>query len=805
LKKIFLLFVIAAVLGLAAGIFLMVRRSRSSDKPVATFTFPYVQNFDDVNLRPWYINGGVWTIRDQALLQTVGGEKPGQIHIPLALPEDQPYHMSAYVTLKRDTKAAGISFNAQYPDLADQQHRVYLSRPNDETMDLVAGYMDEIGSFVPQAQVPLPPDLNEFRLDLFVYDNAYLVQLNGQRVIDRRPLFYKNGLVGFYSIGSSIFDSVKITGADSVNPGDLVYVSDFDQDPGGVGWVPFSGEWHISEGQMNQVDPTVYDSGIAYEASVFENYVVQAQFEHKQGAGAGLLFNMPSPYQSNGAHIVRYSDETDALIWGYFDAQGTFMRQGFAESEPPGDQQPHLLQVYSGESSYDIFLDDRLLARDVPLHQRQGNVGLTTSRSAAGFSLVEVFPLFSSNAIGPNQLAPIPAVEAESAAAVSTPQTVLTTTLPAAIPTQVLPVSTPLADSNAQVVSGVTEPYEGVFTGDFQSSGWRVLTGNWLFDNGRLVQADPNGFDFATVNTNQAYRNYSLQVGMSHLQGHGAGVLFNMPFADRLNGAHLVRYSERRPGAIFWGYYDDTGRFVGQGYADVTEAGSEQRTFRVISGETTYAIYLDGTLIASDLPLQQNYGYMGLLTSQSSAAYDQVVVDAIEAKPLENTAIDDADGFNNVTVLGGLWTTENNQTIQEVTEEGDYILNLGIFASEYTMEAEISLPEDSYAGAGFIFHMPDSGSRRGAQIARLINGGSGVFWGSFDDTSAFQGRGSAALDLPGNTFLLRLEVAGELMNLWVNDELIQENIPLDRRDGWIGLITFGGPVTYDGLKVLIGE
>jgi hypothetical protein len=71
LKKIFRLFVIVVVLGLVAGIFLMVRRSRSSDQPVATFTFPYVQNFDDVNLRPWYINGGVWTIRDQALLQTV--------------------------------------------------------------------------------------------------------------------------------------------------------------------------------------------------------------------------------------------------------------------------------------------------------------------------------------------------------------------------------------------------------------------------------------------------------------------------------------------------------------------------------------------------------------------------------------------------------------------------------------------------------------------------------------------------------------------------------------------------------------
>ncbi|HUV92762.1 MAG TPA: hypothetical protein VMV80_06720, partial [Anaerolineales bacterium] len=183
----------------------------------------------------------------------------------------------------------------------------------------------------------------------------------------------------------------------------------------------------------------------------------------------------------------------------------------------------------------------------------------------------------------------------------------------------------------------------------------------------------------------------------------------------------------------------------------------------------------------------------------------QVVVDAAESEPLENTGIGTLEGFNNVSVLGGSWKTEGNQTIQEVKEEGDYILNLGVFASEYTMEAEITLPEDSNAGAGFIFHMADPGTRRGAQIARLINGGSGVFWGSFDDSSAFLGRGSVVLDLPGNTFLLRLEVAGEMMALWVNDQLILEDVPLSRSDGWIGLISFGGPVIFEGLSVLIGE
>jgi hypothetical protein len=628
--------------------------------------------------------------------------------------------------------------------------------------------------------------------------------LNGQRLIDRRPLFYKNGLTGYYSMGSAIFDTLKITAADSVNPGDLVYVSDFDQEPGGAGWVPFSGEWRVSDGQMVQVDSNAYDTGIGYESSTFENYIVQVVLEHLQGVGAGLFFNMPSPYQMNGAHVVRYSDETDALIWGYVDAQGTFMRQGFAETDPPGIQEPHLLQVFSGENSYDIYLDDSLLARDVPLEQLQGHVGLTTSRSATGFSSVEVFPLFSSNAAGLRQLTPPSTVEAEA-------DTVENDTQPApigtagSVPAQSLPEATALSNNSALVVDGGTEPYDGAFSGDFQSSDWRSLAGDWRFENGNLIQGDPNGFDNSVVNTGSAYRDYSVQTTLNHLQGQGAGILFNMPFTDRLNGAHLVRYADRRPGAIFWGYYDDTGVFVGQGYADVPEAGLGQHTFRVVSKDTTYDIFLDGTLIARDLPLEQNQGYIGLLTSQSSSAYSRVAVDAIESTSLDDAGIGQLDGFSNLSVLGGRWSTEDGRTIQEVTDEGDYILNLGAFATEYSMEAEITLPEDSNAGAGFIFHMADPGSRRGAHIARFINGGSGLFWGFFDEASDFQGRGSVPLDLEGDTFLLRLEVAGDSMTLWVDNEPVLEDVPLNRNDGWIGLISFGGPVTYENLRVLITE
>lgn len=71
------------------------------DQPVTTYTLPYTQTFDEVNLKRWFSQSGVWTIRTGTLMQTVGGEEAGQMHIPLKVPEDGPYHASVFITLKK--------------------------------------------------------------------------------------------------------------------------------------------------------------------------------------------------------------------------------------------------------------------------------------------------------------------------------------------------------------------------------------------------------------------------------------------------------------------------------------------------------------------------------------------------------------------------------------------------------------------------------------------------------------------------------------------------------------------------------
>lgn len=856
--------VIALVI--AVGILgLSIQTLLSPKDKFTTFTLPYEQNFDDVNLRHWFMGDGVWSIREAALAQTVGGEKPAQAYIPNKLIEDTPYHASVYITLKKDSRAAGLSFNAQYPNMSTKQHRVYLSRPDKNTLELVAGYTDDSGSFVNQISVPLSINTTDFRMDLFVYENTYLVQINGQRMIDNRPLFYKNGLVGFYSLGPAIFDTFKLTSTDTPNPGNMVYTSDFDQVPGGAGWVPFNGQWKIAIPNLVQSDPIVINAGIGYETSSFQNYTLRATFRHVNNHGAGVLFNMPSPYQINGAQVARYSYESDAFIWGYYDDQGAYVSQGFIAVPPAGTDQ-HVIQIYSGDVSYDVFLDDAILARGVPLQSKQGNIGLVTSATSTEFSLVEAFPLFGVGADTQKLLTPLatnstPASQANSAKAsptkaankttpatqqakkatatpqvkkpASTLQANETAVTAQANETAVKPqvnetaitaqanktVNTPQANNTTQPTRVNKTPppapsplpggkgvYHGVFSGKLSDQNWVALSGDWSYKDNTFVQLRTDGYDFAAVYTKNTYASFSYQVGLTQTEGTGAGLIFNMPYKDRLAGASMIRYSNRRDNALMWGYYDESGVFKSQGYAEVSPAGQDHHIIRVESRQNSYSIYLDDHLVSPNIPFGsgQNSGYVGLLTCVSSASYDEVSVDGIGAayRGTHSTM----DGFTDQRIVTGKWVTSNNSITQSVPETSDYVWNTGITASQYTVSAKITLPKNStVVGAGFIIHMSERGSKNNAYIVRITNGGQGVWWGSTDETGKFKGQGSAPLKTRLTSMVLKLVVDGGKINVFIDDQPIVSDIPAQLTDGWIGLVSYGGPVKFENMQLEVTQ
>lgn len=782
----------AAAIIVAIAIFVALQVLVAPDQPVTTYTLPYTQTFDEVNLKRWFSQSGVWTIRTGTLMQTVGGEEAGQMHIPLKVPEDAPYHASIFITLKKDTKQAGLSFNAQYPDLIAKQHRVYIDRVNAETLELVSGYMDDTGAFVTQARVPLTLNTTEFRLDVYVYSNSYLVQVNGQRMIENRPLFYQNGMIGFYALGPAVFDTYKLTAAENQNPGDMVYTSDFDKEPGGAGWVPISGSWQIASQQMVQSDATFVDAAIGYESSTFENYTMRATFNHLDGQGAGVLFNMPSPYSINGAHLVRYSDETDSIIWGYYDSKGVFTRQGFVDASPAG-KEVRTLQVFSGTDSYDVFLDEDMIARDVPLVSIQGAVGLITSRSSAAFSFVEVFPLFGATSD------PVVALTEPQPKATNTPASQATeTTTPTVAPTKIV-AATP--SQVVDVVGGGDAPYHGVFEGKLSDAGWQVINGDWKFANGNFEQSKVDGFDFAAVYTKTAFHNFSIQTGFSHVEGSGAGILFNMPNTDRLASASMVRYSDKRDNAIVWGYFDENGVYKNQGYADVPNAGTDRHTLRVVGGEKSFGIYLDDRLIVQAVPYETGYasGYFGLVTSRSHVIYDEVAVDGVGA--VFKGTYDSMDGFTDQRIVSGKWTIENNKAVQTVTDVSDYVWNTGVQASDYTVSAKITLPNTTDSGGGFIIHMSERGSKNNSYIVRFKDGGKGIWWGSINDEGKFKGQGSSPIEGAEKTFTLKLVVKLDALSIYVNDVEIAKNVAIPSQEGWIGLLAYGGEVTFEDVRL----
>ena len=161
--------VLAVVLGIVAFGILRVLGAR--DK-IATLTLPFVEEFTDVEVSKWLPRDGVWTLRQDALAQLANLEKPAQLFLPAKIPAEQPYHLSTYVIFGGSTRAAGVNFNAQYPNLTTQEHQVFIRRteaPAAEdgalpppAMELVAGYTDESGAFVPQVTVPFELDTVEY-------------------------------------------------------------------------------------------------------------------------------------------------------------------------------------------------------------------------------------------------------------------------------------------------------------------------------------------------------------------------------------------------------------------------------------------------------------------------------------------------------------------------------------------------------------------------------------------------------------------------------------------------------------------
>lgn len=824
-------------LGLVVGVLVFLnvglRSSLGPDEAFDSFDMPYSQTFDEVAVNRWFQHSGTWVLQRGTLVQSAEDVQSAKIFVPKWLEVGTPYRLSIDIRMGEGARAAGLNFNAQYPEIDAKHHRVYLVREEGQ-LELVAGYIDSEGEFQTQTRMPVTQVADSFMLEIVVEEEVYNVRINGQPVLENRPLVYQDGLVGLYAAdGPVVFDSLSlveledtyIAGAAVTDPIDspvpnsngLLYTSNFAGSTGSTGWAPFSGEWRIDTGYLSQFDPNGYDFGVGYENQSFDTATIRASFKHLSGQGAGVLFHMPSPYQLAGAHMVRYSERSDNLLWGYFDDTGTFNNQGYAPVDSPGETE-HVLTIKVSEASYSITLDGEPVVGSVPLMSESGHIGLVTARSTAAFSMVEVTNLTDSGA----SQNPVAAAEASAVS-----------------PAEAQP---PVSDSDVNPTAPAARPgaaesrvgysVGGSLASSVTDNSWLPFAGEWVTENGELRQVAANGFDLATGYAGATFQDYALQVTLRHLEGQGGGVLFNMAGANVLEGAHMVRYSDTADG-VFWGYYDETGKFIGQGYARVAPAGTDAHTITVRSSGPSYDLTLDGQLLARNVPLNRDSGHIGLITSQSSVAYYDIdISDAASAvttapsSTVQGTSTSAAGITATVTTqppvasdqsvqttnedflpLSGDWEREGTTVRQLNSAVYDFINSTDTFASNYSLEVDVTVPDDPAlvdAGGGVIFHLPDRNKRNEGHMVRLV-GTNEVLWGYYDATGAFVGQGRAELPEAGQSRTLQVKVQEGKYDLLIDGEIVAPAIPLKTSEGWIGLLAHRGPITFDNIRITLGN
>jgi hypothetical protein len=371
---------------------------------------------------------------------------------------------------------------------------------------------------------------------------------------------------------------------DTLTPLSLPYLETFTNTQR-LDYRQFGGRWLVQGQALVQDNATEADkfAVIPLELPPAQTYQFGAAMKVLEGAnGAGLIFNMQHKDDLRQSHLVRFgaNEGQPYLVFGYFDEKDTFVEQG---SQPAIDlTQGATLRVLVQDDTYTLLLNDQIQQAQIPLHYQGGHVGLMTWFSRVVFDDVVI---------------------TTDAADITT---ALTSTAPTILLTQ-------------DFAAGVDQ------------SQWQSLSGDWQFTADALVQQKEQGFDYAISHTAR-FDQFVLRARFRHETGTaGGGLLFNRPDNETAKRGHLVRYDQGN--ALIWGYFDEQGAFVTQGFSAVDPPGDQAHTVQIFTDGDTYAILLDEIVVAQDVPLISKAGHIGLTASQSVVTFESVEVTAFTPVP----------------------------------------------------------------------------------------------------------------------------------------------------------------------------
>lgn len=339
------------------------------------------------------------------------------------------------------------------------------------------------------------------------------------------------------------------------------------------GWLPVSGEWSYEDGSLVQHRVEDFDQTIISDGFLKAPYHYRVEMRLLRNPGAGVVFNAPQQDSKNGAHMVRYGDDGAGMTWGYYDAAGQYVEQGYAATFPPEEPIYHVLDVMVDSETYSVVLDGLPLVEGVPLVSREGYAGLQSSVGVVAFDSAELLPLVGDG-------------------------------------------------TDTAREGGVL--FQESFTRPLEEAGWVPIDGDWVLEDA-ITDRQHEGFDHNLLYQEVFGAPYELSVSLHHRESSGGGLLFNIPEASGKSGGHMVRFSEDGQ-ALFWGYFDENGNFIGQGDISVTPPGNETQRVGVRVADEAYSVLLNGELVAEGVPLHNNEGHIGLTSSESVVSFTDIEV-----------------------------------------------------------------------------------------------------------------------------------------------------------------------------------
>jgi hypothetical protein len=341
----------------------------------SSMNLPHWDTFERKELQ-WPNARGTWKLEAGRLLSD-GGEHFAQV--PVAVSPQAPYTLKLEVRLEANSSSS-LLFNGQVQGTSERSQVIRIKRQG-PAIQLEAGFNDRAQVFQPEHKTILwwPKDL---KLELQVGARGYTLRVNKQTAFESLPLHFRGGFIALQTNGTSSFDNLLVQPS-SLQP-DTNASSDMARD-----WKTLSGIWAFQRNELRQENTQGFDQTVLTARAQANAKQIRLEFRHLSGSGAGLIFNAKNNMRLENAHLVRYSDDGKTLFWGGFDQRGHFRGQGYRNVQNPGIA-AHALEVKLGAKTYAVKLDGLKIADNIPLLEPSGFVGMSTSKSAASFTKLEI-------------------------------------------------------------------------------------------------------------------------------------------------------------------------------------------------------------------------------------------------------------------------------------------------------------------------------------------------------------------------------------------------------------------------------